>query len=347
MKTIVIANPAAGNGKAGERWPRIRKAVYKLMPSHTAVMTEEPGHATELARQAVRDGFQRILVYGGDGTVNEVVNGMFLGGKNLKKDIVLGIIPVAPSVGGDFCRSLGLNGKASQALDVILDNRTETIDIGRVSYADEQGHADERHFVNMAGMGLSNDVVSKVNKARRSKSLSASVAFKFSALTGKLNHVSNMMRIEIDGYRPVYETACSIHICNGRFAGGGMMFSPDSELNDGKLDLVMMRDFKAFHRMVESKALYTGEHVKNPAVKHYRGKELKISSDGHACLEVDGEPIGMLPARFQVLERSLNVLCPPHFGRKSTDAEEKKMRKQLVAARNAANRSLNPRKMAG
>lgn len=218
MKTIVIANPAAGNGKAGERWPRIRKAVYKLMPSHTAVMTEEPGHATELARQAVRDGFQRILVYGGDGTVNEVVNGMFLGGKNLKKDIVLGIIPVAPSVGGDFCRSLGLNGKASQALDVILDNRTETIDIGRVSYADEQGHADERHFVNMAGMGLSNDVVSKVNKARRSKSLSASVAFKFSALTGKLNHVSNMMRIEIDGYRPVYETACSIHICNGRFA---------------------------------------------------------------------------------------------------------------------------------
>ncbi len=344
MKTFIIVNPISGNGKAGERWPRIERAIRKVLGSHAAALTEYPGHGVELARQAIRDDYRRILVFGGDGTINEVVNGLFDSGQLIRKNVILGIIPTG--VGGDFRRSLGLSGKVSEALDVILDNRTASIDIGRVRYLDKDGHTDERHFVNMAGIGLSGDVVRKVNKARTSKSLGSNMAFKFSAFTGKLNSVSRMIRIEIDGYRPIYETACSVHVCNGRFAGNGMVFSPQSRLDDGKLDLVMMSDFKVFHRLVESRALYTGEHVKNPQVKHYRGEEIKLSSDGETALEIDGEPIGVLPARFQTVAGVLKVLCPPHFGEKSTDVKEKKMRKQFVAARNAATRSANSRKMA-
>jgi len=345
MRTIVIVNPTSGNGKAGERWPRIERAIRKVLGSHKAVLTDYPGHGTELARQAVRDDYHRILALGGDGTINEVVNGLFENGQPIRKNVIFGVIPTG--AGGGFHRSLGLNGKVSQALDVILDNRTAPIDIGRVRYLDKDGHTEEHHFINIAGVGLSGDVMRKVNKARTSKLLGSSMAFKLSAFTGKLNSVSRMLRIEIAGYRPIYETACSVHICNGRFAGNGMAFSPQSKLNDGKLDLVMMSDFKVFHRLVESRALYTGEHVKNPQVKHYRGEEINLSSDGETALEIDGEPIGVLPARFQPVKGALKVLCPPHFGEKSTDVEEKKMRKQLVAARNVINRSADPRKIAG
>jgi len=322
MKTLVIANPVSENGRAGERWPRVKKAIGQAIGEHKAVLTKKPGHATRLAREAAEKGVGRILVFGGDGTVNEVVNGLFEGGQLINRKIILGVIPTG--TGGDFRRSLGLNGKVSQALEVIRKGHIETIDVGHVAFTGNSGQTEERHFANMTGIGLSGDIMRKVNKARRSKTFGAGFAFKFATLTAMIGHKNRMMRIEIDGHKPVYETACSIHVCNGRFAGGGMMFSPNSELNDGVLDVVLLGDFKVFNFIVESKTLYTGKHIDNPKVQLFKGKEIRISSENDVSLEIDGETPGVLPARFKVVEKSLKIICQPNFGRKADESEKQK-----------------------
>jgi len=322
MKTLVIANPVSENGRAGERWPRVEKAISQAIGEHKAVLTKKTGHATRLAREAAEKGVGRIIVFGGDGTVNEVVNGLFEGGQLINRKVILGVIPTG--TGGDFRRSLGLNGKASQALEVIRKGHVETIDVGHVAFTGNSGQTEERHFANMTGIGLSGDVMRKVNKARRSKSFGSGFAFKFATLSAMIGHKNRMMRLEIDGQKPIYETACSIHVCNGRFAGGGMMFSPNSELNDGVLDVVLLGDFKVFNFIVESKSLYTGKHIDNPKVQLFKGKEIRISSESDVSLEIDGETPGVLPARFKVAEKSLKVICPPNFGRKVDESEKKK-----------------------
>jgi len=315
MKTFVIGNPTSANGKAGDYWPRVEKAVQKKLGPHESVLTKRPGHAVALAREALEKGYNRILVYGGDGTTNEVVNGLFEGGRPKNKRVQLGVVPTG--TGGDFRRSLGLTGKVAQALDVIAQSHTEPVDVGWVRFQGNGGQTEERHFINMTGIGLSGEIMRKVNAARQSKSFGSTFVFKWAAFTSMIGRKNQMMRIEIDGHAPVYETACSLHVCNGRYAGGGMMFAPGAELNDGLLDIVLLGDFKVFNFLVESKALYRGDHIKNKKVQIFQGQEIRISSENDVMLEIDGETPGVLPARFNVVEKTLNVLCPPNFGRKT------------------------------
>ena len=322
MKTFVIVNPSSGNGKTGERWPKVEVALKKAIGPFTAALTKKEGDATKLAQKALEEKCGRLIVYGGDGTINEVVNGLFEGKHPIKFGIQLGVIPAG--TGGDFRKSLGLSPKVSLALDVIARGHTEVIDVGRVKFEANNGNTEERHFANMTGIGLSGDVMRKVNKARTSKSFGAAFAFKFATLTSMIGSKNRMVRIEVDNYKPLYEMACSVHICNGRYAGGGMMFAPTAELNDGKLDIVLLGDFKVFNLLVESRALYSGEHVKNPMVQTYQGKEIRVSSDENVFLEVDGETPGVLPATFEVIPSSLTVICPPNFGRACEKEDAKK-----------------------
>jgi len=322
MKTFVIVNPASGNGKTGERWAKVEMALRKAIGPFASAQTKGPGDATKFVQKALAEKFVRIIVYGGDGTINEAVNGLFEGKRPIKIKTLLGIIPAG--TGGDFRKSLGLTAKISQAIDVIAHGHSEMIDVGRVTFEANNGKPEERHFANMTGIGLSGDVMRRVNKANTSKSFGAGFAFKLATLTSMMGNKNRMMRVEVEGFKPLYEMACSVHVCNGRFAGGGMMFAPYAELNDGKLDIVLLGDFKIFNLLVESRDLYSGKHLKNPKVQAYQGEKIKVSSDEKVFLEVDGETPGVLPASFEVIPKSLKVICPVNFGRKIiVDAKKK------------------------
>jgi len=306
MKLIV--NPVAANGAVGKNWPRIRDCLQAEGAEFDAVLTEEPGHATLLARQALDDGFRTIVAVGGDGTVNEVINGLVdVNIKNKRRgavdpEVVLGIIPYG--TGADFARVLGIPRDYMEACRQLLRLKPRPVDLGRITCLRE-GREVEHYFINAAGLGFDGEVAEIVN--RFSKALGGTITYLTCLLIGLVTYRNKNVELSFDG-QPVRGRINSIVVCNGCYFGGGMFIAPGAALDDGLFKVVILGNLNKLEVVVNLPRIYKGTHLTHPKVSHFAAKEVHVEAQERMFLQAEGELIGEAPATFQVIPRALKVL---------------------------------------
>ena len=264
-----------------------------------------PATAERLAREAVRAGIERIVIAGGDGTLGEVASGLL--GAGLGGYAEIGLLPFGP--GGDFARSLSLPREFEPALEVLAAGRTRTVDAGRVRFRGQRGEERVAHFANVSSFGLSALVTELVS--RTPSLLGPSATFTLGALGAILRHRSEPVTLRVDG-ETMHEGPLTLATgANGRWFGAGMQVAPEASLDDGLLDVVIVKGLARPTLLAKLPKIYSGAHLRDPVVRLLRGRCIEADSPaGRVPIELDGEPLGTLPARLEVMPAALRVIVP-------------------------------------
>ena len=312
MSGIVVVNPRSGNGRTAREWPVIEQALRISSPELSVQMTQRRGQATGYVRNALQEGHTEIIAVGGDGTINEAINGFFDEEGTIAPDAVFSF--VTSGTGGDFRKTFGIAPGWQAAVARLKTSRVTQIDVGRVSCLSAHGAPVVRYFVNIGSLGLSGAVVDSVNRARIAKLFGGQFAFAFHSALDMLTYRDRAVRIRVDGTFDDITPVSTIAIANGQYFGGGMRVAPDASPSDGQFDVVIMGGAPKGQAMAELKLLYTGDHVTRPHVRVLRGRKVTVAPVAETggvpvLIELDGESAGRLPATFEILPRALNLRC--------------------------------------
>lgn len=307
-RTTVIVNPKSQGGKLGRRWAELADTIGRAFPFDEAT-TAGPGDATRLTREALATGAERIVAIGGDGTVNEVVNGFFDDqGKPLAPEASFALLPFG--TGGDFRRTFHLPTEIADAAAVIAKNRRKKIDVGRLTYVATNGASGQRMFANIASFGVSGVVDRLVNESGKKF---GRLSFLVASARATWSYKNQRVQMTFDGVDRVESTINTVAIANGRYFGGGMKVAPDAEPDDGVFDVVALGDFGFGDVLKSGRRLYKGTHVTMDKVTSRRAKVVEaepIDPSAIVELDVDGETPGRLPAKFEILPAALWMVVP-------------------------------------
>lgn len=303
--TVLIANPAAAGGGVGRGWTALETRLRSALGPVEIQRTARPGHASELAAQAVRAGRREILSLGGDGTHNEVVGGI-MAARPAPGEVTLGILPAG--TGGDFRRLLQDSMSLEAALAALPGARVDPIDLGLCRYTADDGHPGERWFLNIASCGISGLVCRHVNAS--SKRLGGTLTFYLATLRALTGYRAAPVRVRLDGRDLGVHAITSLQACNGRFAGGGMMFAPQARLDDGLLDLVILRDPGLLRTVAMTGDIYKGTHLRHAHVEAHQGRHILVEPqdpDLPAWVDIDGEAPGRAPVEFELVPTPIRL----------------------------------------
>jgi diacylglycerol kinase (ATP) len=302
--TVAVVNPASCGGRTGKAWPELRRALAAAGVEVVERLTSAPREATELTRAALAGGCERVVAVGGDGTLNEVVNGFFaVDGSPIAPAAALGLMP--SGTGGDFRRTAGIPVGAAAAA-VLAAGSTRPIDAGRLTL---DGTA-PRHFVNIADCGIGGDVVARVN--RSSKRAGGTATFLYHSLASLLSYRPRAARVEIDG--TVEEGRYqNVVVANGRYFGGGMCVAPGAYLGDGLFDVVLFGDLPRLRSLTGIRRIYAGTHIGRPGIRMIRARRVRVTplEDPPLGFEMEGEEVGPAPATLEVLPGAMRLCAPP------------------------------------
>ncbi|TMC49753.1 MAG: diacylglycerol kinase family lipid kinase [Chloroflexi bacterium] len=309
-RTVVIVNPASAGGRTGRRWPEVHRCLEGAGVAAEVRVTTAPGQATELARAALGEGCDRVVAAGGDGTLNEVLNGFFdaATGEPVAPGARLGMLP--SGTGGDFRRTARIPLDPGAACALLASGQVRRVDIGRIEFHGE-GVPGPRHFVNIADCGIGGEVVTRVN--RSGKRGGGRSVFLYHSLAALMAYRPRPARVEVDG-DILQSTVHNVVIANGRYFGAGMLVAPQASIDDGMLDVVIFEPKPRLRSLREMPRLYRGEHIGRPGVEVRRGRRVTVTSLGEPLLfDVDGEQVGRAPATVSCLRAAL-LLCAPNSG---------------------------------
>ena len=304
---FVVVNPAAAGGAVGEEWGEISLLLNEVLGPYGWSMTQRPGDATALARQALKDGFEVIVSLGGDGTHNEVVNGFFEGGEPLREGATLGLLP--HGTGGDFRKTLGLSGEMREAAEVLLRGRRRRCDVGKLTYTAEVRNTADRYFINIASFGLSGLVDRKVNAS--GKRLGGTISFALATLQALSAYKPPTVRLLIDERLEVEVEIVNVAIANGKYFGGGMKIAPNADLGDGLFDVIVVKPGDMIATVESALKVYGGRHFESGTVSYFSAQKVQAtpaSLSDVVLLDVDGESPGRLPATFEVLPGAIQIV---------------------------------------
>ncbi len=312
MLPLVIVNPRSAGGSTREKWAAVASDLRAHFGPFRTVFTKCPGDGIDLARKHATEGQEFIIACGGDGTINEVANGILLSGKSCE----MGIFP--SGTGGDFRRTIGMPTAPREVARALRDGETRKVDLGRVTYIDLDGQPAERYFLNESSIGLAPSIIERV---KGSSSLGwlpldnvrGRASFALSTLQEVVGLGSIPIRVKIDsGDWSVIHTV-NLCIANARFFGGGMMIAPDAKLADGMLDVVNVGDINTAKIILNAYTLYRGTHTALPEVKSKLARRVEVepaNADDRTLISIDGELPGKLPAVFEVVPSALRLRVP-------------------------------------
>jgi diacylglycerol kinase (ATP) len=300
--TVFVVNPASGNGAAGRAWPGIAERADAYGLAGDVLFTARPGDAAALAEQAAGDGARLVVAVGGDGTVNEIVNGLLRGGGNGPE---LAVLP--RGTGDDFARTFRIPSKVEAALEVAAGSSIRTIDLGRARFLGADGRETERYFANFAGAGISGAIARR--GAATSRRLGAKAAYVWATVTVFARWTSVPMRIGLDEEireGPMYE----VIVANGVYAAGGMKIAPEASPDDGRFDAVLIGDVSKVDFVTTFPKIYRGTHGAHPKVDIVRARAVTVDADDPLPVVLDGEQPGTTPVRFEVVPAALRLRVP-------------------------------------
>lgn len=298
-RAVVIVNPRSGRGRVGAEMDELERRMQAGRLEYRFVKTTGPGDATRAAREALEGEERFVVAVGGDGTVQEVVNGMIVDDKPVAEDAVLGV--VAAGSGCDFVRTFGLPGQVQTAVRHLLGERAYPIDVAKVTYHVD-GEERVRYVPNIAEAGLGAATVARA--ARLPRFLGRSRYF-FGFWLAVRKYKAANMEIHADK-REFSGRANNVVVANCQYYGGGMKISPRSYPSDGILDVQVSTGPKSEAFTLLPK-IYRGEHVPHPHIKEMKGKVITVDADRPLPVEGDGEVLGTTPARFEVLHEIIRL----------------------------------------
>ena len=305
LRTLVIANPASRGGATRRRFERMLPRVREVLGACEVEWTRGPRDAERIAREGVRAGVERVVVAGGDGTMSEVVTGILAA--DLGRYAELALLPLG--TGGDLRRTLGVPADPEAALAAIARGVRTPLDAGRASYRDREGRDASVFFVNIASLGISGLTTELVNRAP--KALGGRLSFLLGTLRSIVSYHADAHPVELrlDGETIHRGPLVLAAAANGRYFGGGMQVAPRARPDDGLLDAIVVPGFSKPRLLLELPRIYRGTHLGVPGVIGLRGRVLEAEPLGEPpWVEIDGEPLGRLPARFEVLPGALTLV---------------------------------------
>ena len=305
-RTLVIVNPASAGGRTSRRWPALHAALLAAGVAHDVHHTTAPDDATTATRAALASGYTRVAAVGGDGTLNEVVNGFFSpDGVPLAPDAALAMLP--SGTGGDFRRTAGLPTDPGKLASILRDNHTRRIDAGRIVYDDPA--TAPRQFINIADCGVGGEVVARVNRSRnKSGGLRGTAVFMGIALKALMTFGGRPVRVRL-GSESLVANVQNVIIANGRFFGGGMHIAPGADLADGVFDVVMWPAMSRRQVIAVTPAVYRGRHLGRPGVIVRRASEVRVEplDERPLLFDIEGEQIGRAPATLTCVPAAINL----------------------------------------
>ncbi|MCY7375984.1 MAG: diacylglycerol kinase family lipid kinase [Pyrinomonadaceae bacterium] len=309
---LVIVNPKSAAGSTESAWAGIASDLRAHFGAFQVAFTKKAGDGILLAKRGAENGRRFIIACGGDGTINEVANGILQSGKAVE----LGILP--NGTGGDFRRTLGMPNDSREAAKALRNGETKTIDVGKVTFYNHDDEQVSRYFLNVSSFGLSASIIERV----KTKSLLSwlpndllrgKTSFALSTLQEVLGLDFVTVRVKIDGREEKSLNTINFCVCNSRFFGGGMKIAPDAKLDDGLLDVVNIGDIKTAKILLNAYKLYNGMHLDLAEVRAAQATRIEVSpSNLHQIIhiETDGELPGRLPATFEIVPNALSVRVP-------------------------------------
>jgi len=296
----VIVNPVAGACSTGRRWPRISKLLRHCGLVFDYEYTEGVGHATQLAQEATEEGYPYLVAVGGDGTINEVANGIL--GANGPSKTALGVI--STGTGSDFIRSVGIPRDLGLACSSLAGSKRFEIDVGVVEYQ-SGGRACRRFFVNAAGVGFDATVVETT--LRLPKYFRGTVPYLFGLFRSFLGYRNKRVSLAV-GDEVEEARILSVVVANGSYFGGGMKMAPLAKTDDSLLDVVIVDDIGKFELLQALPTVYKGTHINHPKVRMTRATRVTVESEERLLVHADGELLGEAPATFWLKPAALSLV---------------------------------------
>ncbi len=326
FSTFVVANPTAGAGSVARRWPLIERLLRDSIPQLAYAFTEGPGHATLLARDAVSAGWEMVVSLGGDGTLNEVVNGLasqpdprahyaldgqgWITRRELAPPLsgsaaVLGVLPLG--TGSDFCRSLGGGRGLRENISLLTGRETRAIDLGQIGYLDHRGEPASRWFINISSAGFSGRVVDLANRGW--KGGGGRLSFIIAALRALAGWRNLEMEVRLDDAIEVRGLMLGLVVANGEYFGGGMRIAPGACVDDGQFEVVVLGDLPRRSLPLLLPRIYRGTRFEDARVSYHRARQVavRLTTAAPALVDVDGEQPGILPATWNLHPRALRL----------------------------------------
>ncbi len=303
-----IVNPRSSGSHTAERWPAIAAKLSERLGPFDTVFTDGPMAAMRLATAALKDGVDHIIAVGGDGTVNEVINGFFEQERPINAQAVLSII--TSGTGADFRRSFSTPEDIDKQVARVTDGEVHAIDLGRLTYRDDAtSDVRTRYFDNVASFGLSGATDRAVNQLTFAKSFGGKFAFLWGAFKALLEYRGARVRLQVDDQYDDVLDINTVAVCNGKFFGGGMNIAPLAQPDDGLFDVIVVRHASMLRLILGFSSVYRGRHLeKKDQVFMLRGRKITAEPLNHAAevlLDVDGEAPGRLPATFEIVPRAI------------------------------------------
>ncbi len=306
-----VVNPHSADGRTLRLWQDLRQLLARRFAPLRFELTRGTMHAAELAAAAIEGGADMVVAVGGDGTLNEVLNGYFRAARQPAQGSVLGYLP--SGTGSDFARTMGLHGlPLERQVEKLVGGTVRLLDCGQVRFtgAGPGGQAFEtsRLFLNESSLGFSAETVNNVNRA--SKRFGGKASFFLGVLRTLVRLHNPLLQVTVDG-KQVYEgPTLLVTVANGKYFGGSMMIAPMADVQDGQFDVVVVSAMTRRTVLKKIGKIYRGEHLSEPEVHVHRGAEVRINSvDEEVLLEMDGEQPGRLAADFRISRHTVPFLA--------------------------------------
>jgi diacylglycerol kinase (ATP) len=300
-----LVNPASDNGKTGERWPELAHRAAELGLVGEALLSERAGQLAELAVRAGEDGADVVIAVGGDGTVNEVVNGLMRLRELGRPVPELAVVP--RGTGRDFVRTFRIPRGLDEALALVGRGRSREIDVGRVEFRAWDGSEGVSYFANVASAGMSGAVAKRANST--SKALGGKVSFLAATLAVFAHWKPGRMEVQVDGERRdglMYD----VLVANCVYLAGGMKMTPEAVPDDGLFDVLLLGEITRTDLALTLPKVYRGTHLPHPKAELLRGRRVTVDAPAPLPVELDGEQPGTTPARFELVPRAVRVRVP-------------------------------------
>ena len=300
---IAIINLTAGGGKTERDWLSIEQILHREGIRFEPYFTNRKLHASIIARNKIKEGYSKIIVVGGDGTMNEVINGVFAQKRIHTTEVMLGMISVG--TGNDWAKTFNIPSDYEGAVRTIKRQLTFIQDAGLVHYQ-KNGKEWKRYFINIAGMGFGAKVVERTNRMKE-KGKSGALLYFYNIFYSLIQYKSKSAVIEIDG-TSYNRRIFSLNVGIGKYNGGGMIQVPHAIADDGLYSITLIKKIGKLNVMANIKKLYNGKITKHSKVETYIAKSVQINGSSLIKLETDGETLGHGPVSFEIIPRSIRIV---------------------------------------
>ncbi|MGA3206665.1 MAG: diacylglycerol kinase family protein [Syntrophales bacterium] len=303
-RIVFIVNPHAGNGYTGRQWPRIHAMARDRLGYFTSYLTARPGDAARIAKMEIIEGAELIICVGGDGTLNEVVNGFMDESGPIRNDTLLGFVP--NGTGCDFIKTVPIPAGIEQSLDTIKEGYIKIIDVGRLQHRNDHGLPVTRYFHNIVSFGLGGEVDERINKS--SKAFGPFISFIWATVISIFLYGKKNIRIQIDNSYDRHVIAWNIAVANGQYHGGGMHVAPDAVIDDGLFHITVIGNLSLGEVFRHLPKLYNGRIKDIKDVSILTGKTISASSEERVLVDCDGEQPCCLPIVADIMPAALRMI---------------------------------------